>query len=211
MNYFKYRDAIRSASGLSGPAKAVANIINSHYNWEIAQEAFPSIQTLALETGFSPATVSRAINNELVPKEWLKSTRRYNNSNLYTPSIPFMYETFNQISLTPQTDVIEDDIDIESPHTDMSTPHSDVGIPQSDVTSPHSDILIDNLIDNRKDNLKDNNEIKKSEGILLDNLSFDITKYLDNDISLNKIKEEVEDKEEYFLIIKERAKLGIYG
>ena len=184
-NYFEYHQALRSNRVLSSSAKIVALMIASHFNWVDDNPAFPSVETLADECGISASTVKRA-KAELVKEGWLSQQRRYNNSNLYVPSIP-----------TAHTDLYQ-----------IGTAH---GEPRHGSHRPvqrgHNDLLKDKL----KDNLKDNNEIKKSEGILLDNLSFDITKYLDNDISINKIKEEVEDKEEYFLIIKERAKLGIYG
>jgi hypothetical protein len=183
---FDYTNRVIDTDTLTSSEKLVALVIARHFNWVDENPAFPGNELLAIKASMHVRTVIRA-KKGLIEKGWLSSERRYNNSNLYIPMIPVS-------DSMPRLDKVSDTMSLGGWH---------------DVTSGGDTEY--QLTDKITDNLKDkNNEIKKSEGILLDNLSLDITKYLDNDISLNKIKEEVEDKETYFLILKERKLAGIF-
>lgn len=182
-NQFQYIHAIRDNRTLTSNAKIVALIIASHFNWMDDNPAFPSLETLAEECSISRASVARG-KNELLAHGWLEQTRRYNNSNLYTPCIP-----------TSHTETIKN----SKSHTDTRV------VSQGDVQTSHSDTLKDN----RKDNLIDNNNQEESEEILLGNNTIDISKYISKDYKLSDIKEEVEDKDTFFLIVKERKLAGI--
>ena len=86
MDYMKYIRAIRSSS-LSYKAKLVAIMIASHYDFKTAVPAFPSVDTLAQETGLSGRSVSRA-KIELVENGWLVTHRQFNRASLSVPTCP---------------------------------------------------------------------------------------------------------------------------
>lgn len=86
MDYMRYIRAIRS-SNLSYKAKLVAIMIASHYDFKTAVPAFPSVDTLAQETGLSARSVSRA-KIELIENGWLVSHRQFNRASLSVPTCP---------------------------------------------------------------------------------------------------------------------------
>jgi DNA-binding transcriptional MocR family regulator len=189
-NQFQYIQAIRENRSLSSNAKIVALIIASHYNWSSDGQAFPSVDLLALETGISRASVYRA-KLELVNNGWLESERRFNNSNLYSLKIG----NSNTDSVTQRLS-----------HNDTRV------VSQGDVQRSHSEALTDKVTDNLIDNISSEaagvSEVANQEELPLDNV-VNISKYLDSNLSLDKIKEEVSDKDTYFLILKERKAVGI--
>jgi hypothetical protein len=86
MDYMEYIRKIRSSS-LSYKAKLVAIMIASHYNFKTAVPAFPSVDTLAEETGLSGRSVSRA-KIELIENGWLVTHRQFNRASLSVPTCP---------------------------------------------------------------------------------------------------------------------------
>jgi DNA-binding transcriptional MocR family regulator len=86
MDYLRYIREIRSSS-LSYKAKLVAIMIASHYDFKTAVPAFPSVDTLARETGLSNRSVSRA-KIELVENGWLVTHRQFNRASLSVPTCP---------------------------------------------------------------------------------------------------------------------------
>jgi AraC-like DNA-binding protein len=185
-NQFQYIHAVRDDRKLSSNAKLVALIIASHFNWMDDNPAFPSLETLAEECGMSVSSVKRG-KAELIENNWLTQERRYNNSNLYTPNIP-----------TGHIEPIKRGIAHIEPSDSSNRP----------VQMGH----IEQLKDNIKDNIKDKNNgfaVQESEEAGLDNNIININKYLNPNLSLDVIKEEVNDKDMYFNIIKERKVRGI--
>jgi DNA-binding transcriptional MocR family regulator len=91
MNQFDYQRAL-FASELTANARLTGCVIGSHFNWKTWEYSFPSNRTIAKETGLSIRTVVRA-KNELVSKGHLVSVRRFNDSNTYTPLIPYPSDT----------------------------------------------------------------------------------------------------------------------
>jgi hypothetical protein len=86
MDYMKYIRAIRSST-LSYKARLVAIMIASHYDFKTAVPAFPSVDTLAQETGLSGRSVSRA-KIELIENGWLVTHRQFNRASLSVPTCP---------------------------------------------------------------------------------------------------------------------------
>jgi DNA-binding transcriptional MocR family regulator len=86
MNQFDFQRAVM-ASDLDGTTKWILVVIGSHVNWKTGQAAFPSIDTLVKESGFSKATIHRA-KLKLVSQGYLVSQRHYNKSNTYLVMIP---------------------------------------------------------------------------------------------------------------------------
>lgn len=86
MNQFDFQRAVM-ASDLDGTSKWILVVIGSHVNWKTKQAAFPSINTIVKESGFSKATVHRA-KTRLVSEGYLVSQRHYNKSNTYLVMIP---------------------------------------------------------------------------------------------------------------------------
>lgn len=79
------------ASDLNSTCKWLFIVIGSHVKWPSGEAAFPSISTLAKESGLSKATIHRA-KLILIEEGYLVSTRRYNKSNTYTVHIPVVSE-----------------------------------------------------------------------------------------------------------------------
>jgi DNA-binding transcriptional MocR family regulator len=96
MDYHSYRDAI-FASNLTVQQKMVAQVIAYHYNWKKQEPAFPSNITIAKEAGVSVKTVIRS-KNRLVELGYLTSEQRFNNSNLYVPTLPHASLTIPQVT-----------------------------------------------------------------------------------------------------------------
>lgn len=96
MNQFDFQRKVM-ASDLDGVCKWVLVVIGSHVNWPSMKAAFPSINTLVNETGFSKATIHRA-KQKLVSQGYLVSERRFNKSNTYLVQIPSLTE--RQASIT---------------------------------------------------------------------------------------------------------------
>jgi biotin operon repressor len=86
MDYFGYIRAIR-VSDLSSHARFTSIMIASHYNFKDNKPAWPSIETLAKETGLSKSSVKRAIK-ELKEAGFLEVKRVYDGSNRYHPRLP---------------------------------------------------------------------------------------------------------------------------
>ena len=86
MDYMRYIREIRG-SNLSYKAKLVAIMIASHYDFKSKVPAFPSVETLAEETGLSGRSISRA-KIELVENGWLVTHRQYNRASLSVPTCP---------------------------------------------------------------------------------------------------------------------------
>lgn len=86
MNQFDFQRAVM-ASDLDGTSKWILVVIASHVNWKTGQAAFPSIDTIVKESGFSKATIHRA-KLKLVSQGYLVSQRHYNKSNTYLVMIP---------------------------------------------------------------------------------------------------------------------------
>jgi hypothetical protein len=86
MDYMKYIREIRSST-LSYKARLVAIMIASHYDFKTAVPAFPSVDTLAQETGLSGRSVSRA-KIELIENGWLVTHRQFNRASLSVPTCP---------------------------------------------------------------------------------------------------------------------------
>lgn len=86
MNQFDFQRQVM-ASDLDGVSKWILVVIGSHVNWKTGQAAFPSINTLVKESGFSKATIHRA-KLKLVSMGYLVSQRHYNKSNTYLVQIP---------------------------------------------------------------------------------------------------------------------------
>jgi hypothetical protein len=179
-DYFQYIRAIRDNRTLSSSAKHLAQIIASHHDFSSDRGAFPSVALLAEECGTSPATVHRA-KQELIENGWLESKRRWNDSNLYDFTIPMsQYESTNVSNCDIQMSQIEE------LNTNINT----------------------NLNTNISSFAAGVSEVVNQEELPLDNV-VNISKYLDSNLSLDKIKQEVNDKETYFLILKERKAVGI--
>ena len=92
------------ASDLNSTCKWLFIVIGSHVKWPSGEAAFPSISTLAKESGLSKATIHRA-KLILIEEGYLVSTRRYNKSNTYTVHIPVVSER-DMGSLTMRPDSI---------------------------------------------------------------------------------------------------------
>jgi DNA-binding transcriptional MocR family regulator len=93
MNQFDFQRAVM-ASDLDGTSKWILVVIGSHVNWKTGQAAFPSIDTIVKESGFSKATVHRS-KTKLVSQGYLVSQRHYNKSNTYLVMIP------DSLNMTP--------------------------------------------------------------------------------------------------------------
>jgi hypothetical protein len=86
MKQFDFQRAVM-ASDLDSTCKWLFVVIGSHVKWPSGEAAFPSIATLAKESGLSKATIHRA-KLRLIEQGYLVSNRRFNKSNTYTVHIP---------------------------------------------------------------------------------------------------------------------------
>lgn len=182
---FDYRNAVVDSTELTMPEVAVALTLDRFRNWETKQ-LFPSNEVIAQGAGCSVRTVITA-KNGLIKKGWLISKRNYDKSNNYELVIP----------------------------SASAAPSASPSLPiRSTFTS-----LVQELPTNIEDNIEETNNIsseaaKVSEVVNQEELPFDnvvnISKYLDSNLSLSEIKEEVNDKDTFFLIVKERKAVGIF-
>jgi len=148
MNQFDFQRGVM-ASNLDGVSKWTLVVIGSHVNWKTGQAAFPSIDTLVKETGFSKATIHRA-KLKLVSQGYLVSQRHFNKSNTYLVNIPD--------SLTERVDSLREILPSLTERLPMS----------------HSEELKDNIKDNIKDKEKIIKEDDDSNESSYDNLIQDI-------------------------------------
>jgi hypothetical protein len=234
--HLDYQKEVWATDTITGIEKLVLLAIADHFNWTNKQEAYPSNELLTQKTMLGIRTVIRA-KNALVKKGWLISERRFNKSNFYTPTIPSdtmshdtmslpisqseisHNETSNSATLAP----LESDSATQTPqgcHSDMSG-----GVTEYKLIDNGIDYLIDNnssfaaweseVISQEEENsfsdVIEEKELLETRGtsIPLDNL-LNISKYLDSNLSLSDIKEEVNDKDTFFLIVKERKSRGIF-
>jgi hypothetical protein len=225
-NPFDYTNAVSDTEELTMSEKMVALTIARHFNWSEQNPAFPTNETIAKKAGCNPRTVIRA-KATLIEKGWLSSKRRFNKSNYYTPSIP----SANTALPISQSEISHN----ETSNSDTMS-HDTMSLPmRHDVTSRGDTeyTLTNNITNNLTDNISsfaawesevisqeeensfsdviEEKELLETRGtsIPLDNL-LNISKYLDSNLSLSDIKEEVNDKDTFFLIVKERKSRGIF-
>lgn len=153
MNQFDFQRGVM-ASDLEGSSKWILVVIGSHVNWKTGQAAFPSIDTLVKESGFSKATIHRA-KKLLVSQGYLVSQRHFNKSNTYLVMIP------------PSLTVIPPSL-IET----LEWSHDE----------ELKENITDNIKDNRKDNNKSSNEdLVLDSNISLSKESIEIEEYNQSD------------------------------
>jgi DNA-binding transcriptional MocR family regulator len=100
MKQFDFQKAVM-ASNLDSTCKWLFVVIGSHVKWPSGEAAFPSIATLAKESGLSKATIHRA-KLRLIEQGYLVSNRRFNKSNTYTVHIPTVSERdMGSLTVTP--------------------------------------------------------------------------------------------------------------
>lgn len=86
MDYMSYIRAIRS-SDLTTVQKITAIMIASHYDFTKGDPAFPTNKTLSKETGLAISTIVKA-KKVLSQRAYLYSQMRWDNSCIYTPTLP---------------------------------------------------------------------------------------------------------------------------
>lgn len=99
-------------SDLNSHAKLLALAIGKRFNWEERRDCWPSNATLSQMTGMSIKTITRA-KKTLVEGGWITSTRRYDSTNIYRPTVPsedwvYVEETEAPVSPSEETRVSEE-------------------------------------------------------------------------------------------------------
>ena len=145
------------ASDLNSTCKWLFIVIGSHVKWPSGEAAFPSISTLAKESGLSKATIHRA-KLILIEEGYLVSTRRYNKSNTYTVHIPVVSER-DMGSLTMRPDSINMRPGSLTVRASMSQNEELTG----NLTGKRTDNLTDKITDKKINNSFDKELLVKSK------------------------------------------------
>lgn len=82
----EYNEAVFE-SDLNSNAKLLALAIGKKYNWAERRDCWPSNATLSKMTDLSIKSITRA-KKVLVERGWITSTRRYDSTNIYRPTVP---------------------------------------------------------------------------------------------------------------------------
>ena len=159
------------ASDLNSTCKWLFIVIGSHVKWPSGEAAFPSISTLAKESGLSKATIHRA-KLILIEEGYLVSTRRYNKSNTYTVHIPIVSERdLGSLTMRPDSlNMIPGSLTVRA---SMSQNEELTG----NLTGKRTDNLTGNITEKNINNSFDKELLVKSkikeiqEGLLEDSLS----------------------------------------
>lgn len=92
-------------SDLNSHEKLLALAIGKRFNWEERRDCWPSNATLSSMTGMSIKTITRS-KKTLVAKGWITSTRRYDSTNIYRPTVPSEDWVYVEDAVCPSEELV---------------------------------------------------------------------------------------------------------